>query len=151
MSNKEFDRFIEELQKEIIAKEIEEFNEYIVELFHNPKNWGKLEEHNLSVKNNYKGKCGESIKYFIKIEENIIKDITFITDGCGALVAAGSQTTIMARGKPLEDIESLKTIHIDQSLKGLPKDHKHCAELAINALKDTIKKYKKNISKVNSL
>ncbi len=142
MSKKDFDTFLEKLQKEIIDKEIEEYNEYIVELFHNPKNWGKPDEQNITVWHAYEGSCGDTMQFFLKIKDNIIEKINFITDGCGASVATGSQTTLLVQGKSLDIAEKIEPIDIDNALKGLPDDHKHCAVLAAETLKGAISKYK---------
>jgi nitrogen fixation NifU-like protein len=142
MPSDNFDDFVENLQKEIIEKEKEEFNEYIVELFHNPKNWGKPLENEISVSQTYTGSCGDTMNYFLKIEGDIITKANFITDGCGASVATASQTTIMIEGKTLEYVENLSAEDIDHALNGLPDNHKHCADLSIRTLRKAIQKYK---------
>jgi len=144
MSEEDFDEYVKKLQKEIIDKELEDYNEYIVNLFHDPKNWGKPPEEEISVWHAYEGPCGDTMQFFLKIKDNIIEKANFITDGCGATVAAGSQTTLMIEGKPLNFAESLNPEDIDKALKGLPEDHKHCAELAIRTLKRSVEKYKYN-------
>jgi nitrogen fixation NifU-like protein len=137
-----FDKFVDNLQKEIIEKELEDYNEYIVELFHNPKNWGKPLEKEISVSQSYKGPCGDTMQFFLKIKDNIIEKANFITDGCGPSVATASQTTLLIEGKSLDIVEKLEAEDIDIALKGLPLDHKHCAELAVRTLKRAILKYK---------
>jgi nitrogen fixation NifU-like protein len=144
MSREEFDKFVDNLQKEVIKKELEDYNEYIVNLFHSPKNWGKLSPEDISVTHSYKGSCGDTMQFFFKIKNNLIEKVTFITDGCGASVATGSQATIMLQGKTLNFAEKLKPMDIDSALHGLPDDHKHCAELAAITIKQAIEKYKIN-------
>ena len=142
MPSNNFDDFVANLQKEIIDKEKEEFNEYIVELFHDPKNWGKPLENDISVSQSYTGPCNDTMSFFLKIENDIIIKANFITDGCGASVATASQTTMLIEGKTLIYAENLSPQDIDQALKGLPDNHKHCAELSIRTVKKAIKKYK---------
>ena len=139
-----FDEFIENLQQEIINKELEDYNEYIVELFHNPKNWGKPPEEDISVSQTYLGPCGDTMHFFLRIKDNVIEDAHFITDGCGASVATASQTTLLIKGKSIESAKKLEPEEIDEALKGLPEDHKHCAELAVRTLRRAIDKYEKN-------
>ena len=69
MPSNSFDDFVANLQKEIIEKEKEEYNEYIVELFHDPKNWGKPPENDINVSQTYTGPCGDTMYYFLKIED----------------------------------------------------------------------------------
>ncbi len=140
---KKFDEFVENLQKEIINKELEDFNEYIVKLFHDPKNWGKLNEEETTVQEAYRGPCGDQMTFYLNIKNDIIQKAQFITDGCGASVATGSQTMMMIEGKGVEEAEKLTPEDIDAALQGLPEDHKHCAELAIRTLRRAIEKYNK--------
>ena len=138
----DIDKWVEEIQKEIDQEEAKRYNKYIVELYQNPKNWGKPKDEEISVGHAYEGFCGDTMQFFLKIENNIIQKANFITDGCGATVAAGSQTTIMIEGTSLQYVENLKPIDLDEKLGGLPDDHKHCAELAIRTLQRAIEKYK---------
>ena len=139
-SEEEFDKFVEKLQKEIVDKEIRDFNERIVMLFQNPKNWGKPA--NFTISHSCKGGKNDTMEFYLTIEDNVIKNAHFFTDGCGATVATGSQTTILIEGKSLEYAESLKSEDIDFALNGLPDDHKHSLELAVNTLRNLIAKYK---------
>ena len=142
LSKEQFDKFADELQKEIIDEELKIYNEHIVTLFHNPQNWGKLSPEETSITHAYKGTCGDTMEFYLKIRNNVIEKITFLTDGCGASVATGSQTTLLLQGKSLEFAGNLKAEDIDSALHGLPEDHKHCAELAARTIKQAIEKYK---------
>ena len=145
MIDKDPDKLLEKIHTEILEEEIEHFNDYIVQLFHNPKNWGRPPDKEIDVSQSYTGPCGDTIQFFLKINNNIIEKAYYITDGCIAAVATASQTTSLIEGKSLNFAEKLKARVIDSALKGLPKDHKHCAKLALKALKRAIKKYiKKN-------
>lgn len=142
MSNKNIDDFVEKLQKEIIEKEIEDFNEYIVGLFHDPPNWGKPADKEITKSHMCQDSHGEFMNFFLKINNDIIEKAHFITDGCGATVAAGSQITLLITGKTLEFAENLKFEILNDALGGLPDNHTHGAELALNTLKELIEKYK---------
>ena len=142
---KGFNRFIDDLQTKINEKEIEEYNDYIVELLRNPKNWGIPSDKEISVSQAFTGPCGDTMKLFLKIKDGIIEKANFVTDGCGASVATASQTTLLIEGKLLDYAEKINPIDIDKALKGLPEDHKHCAELAVRTLRRLINKYKDKI------
>ena len=139
-SEEDFNKFVEKLQKEIVDKEIHDFNEHIVNLFHNPKNWGKPA--NFTISHSSKGEKKDTMEFYLTIQDGIIKSANFFTDGCGATVATGSQTTILIEGKSLEYAENLKTEDIDLALNGLPDDHKHSLELVVTVLRNLITKYK---------
>ncbi|MCK4686903.1 MAG: iron-sulfur cluster assembly scaffold protein [Candidatus Lokiarchaeota archaeon] len=142
MSKDDFDEFVNKLQKEIIDKELKDYNERIVELYHNPINWGQPPEEEITETHAYEGPCGDTMQFFLKIKNNKIEKANFITDGCGATVACGSQTTMLIEGRSLEFAENLKSKDIEKALNGLPEDHKHCAELAKRTLRRLIEKYK---------
>ena len=137
------DKLLEKIHTKTLEEEIEHYNDYIVQLFHNPKNWGNLPDKEINVSQSYTGPCGDTIQFFLKINNNIIEEANFITDGCIAAVATASQTILLIKGKSLNFADKLKARDINRALKGLPKDHKHCAKLALKALNSTIKKYKK--------
>ena len=142
MKEETFDDFVKKLQDEIIEKEREQYNDYIIELFHNPKNWGKPADHDISVSQTYKGPCGDTMQFFLNINNEIIEKAHFITDGCGASVATACQTTLLIEGKSLEYADEITPENIDEALKGLPEDHKHCAELAVRTLKRAVNSYR---------
>lgn len=145
MVKDQFDKFVDQLQKKVLEKEIKEYNEYIVQLFHNPKNWGKLPENEISISQSYTGPCGDTMWFFLKINNGKIEKAHFITNGCGASVATASQTTLLIEGKSLEFAEKLKPKDLDDALKGLPEDHKHCTELAVRTLKRAIRRYREKM------
>lgn len=146
MPKDKFDNYVENLQKIIYEEEIKEFNERIVKLYHDPKNWGKPLDGDITISKTYEGSCGDSMSFFLKIKNNVIEKANFLTNGCGASVATGCQTTLLIENKSLDDAEKLKPEDIDAALNGLPESHKHCAELAIRTLKRAIEDYKVLVS-----
>ena len=138
----DFDKFVEELQQEIIEKEVSDFNEHIVNLFHDPKNWGKPS--NFTVSHSYLSPRNKTMEFYLTIKNGIIEKANFFTDGCGATVATGSQTTLLIEGKTVEYAEKLNTEDIENALHGLPEDHKHSLDLAVTTLRVLIEKFKKN-------
>jgi nitrogen fixation NifU-like protein len=136
----DFDKFVEELQQEIFDREINDFNAHIVNLSHKPINWGKPSDFTISY--SYIGPRKDTMEFYLTIESGIIKKANFFTDGCGATVATGSQTTLLIEGKKLEFAEKLEPEDIDKALHGLPEDHKHSLELAVITLRNLIMKYR---------
>ena len=88
------------------------------------------------------GPKGYFFGLYLKIENNIITKANFLTDGCGVMIATGSQTTILIKGHSIEFAEKLKGEDINSALMGLPNDEEHCLDLAIKTLKCAIEKYK---------
>ncbi len=142
MSNN-FEKFLEKLQKKITKKEIKDHNEKIVNLCYNPQNWGKPPQEKITVQEERRGgPKGYFLGIYLMIENNSIIKANYITDGCGVMIATGSQTTILIEGCSLEFAKNLNADDLDKALMGLPKDEKHCADLAISTLKSAIEKYK---------
>lgn len=138
------EEFVKNLQKEIIQKEIGDHNEKIVNLCYNPQNWGKPPQEEITVLEEQRGGPKEYfLGLYLKIENDLIIKANFITDGCGVMIATGSQLTILIEGKSIEFTEKLKPEDINNALKGIPRDEMHCIDLAINTLKTAIKKYKR--------
>ncbi|MBD3230406.1 MAG: iron-sulfur cluster assembly scaffold protein [Candidatus Lokiarchaeota archaeon] len=138
----EFEKWVEETQQQIIDEDLKVYSKKVVDLFYDPKNWASESMENFDTSSKFKGPCGDTIQFFLKIDnDNIIREAKFLTDGCGASVAAGSMTTILIKDKPIKFARNLKAEDIDKALDGLPDDHKHCALLAVNSLKEALKKY----------
>ncbi len=134
--------FIKNLQEDFREKDLKEYNKYIINLFHNPQKWGKPLDEEITVSHSYKGPCGDIMEFYLKINGDKIEKANFITNGCRASFAAACQTMLLIEEKSLNYAEKLTAEDIDKALKGLPEDHKHCAELAIKTLKRTIEIYK---------
>lgn len=138
-----FDEFVKKLQKEIFQKEIEDHNEEIVNQCYNPQNWGKTPKEEITVFEERRGGPKEYfLGLFLKMENDIITKANFRTNGCGVIIATGSQLTLLIEGKSIEFAENLKSVDIDNALKGLPEDEIYCADFVIETLKYIIEKYK---------
>ncbi|MHA1293322.1 MAG: iron-sulfur cluster assembly scaffold protein [Promethearchaeota archaeon] len=127
MMENNFDKFVNKLQKKIIKKEIEDHNNRIVSLFHNPKNWGKPPNNDITISHTERGKNKELMQFFLKIEDDIIVKAHFITDGCGVMVATGSQATLLIENKSIDYVKNINPDDIDKALNGLTQSEKHCA------------------------
>lgn len=118
--------------------------------FFNPKNFGKMK--NPDTKGEVgNARCGDIMELEIKVEKktNKIKDIKFRTFGCIAAIASTSILTQIAKGKTLEEAEKLTMQDVKKKLDDLPKIKIHCSTMAIQALRDAIKKYKEKNKNLN--
>lgn len=86
--------------------------------------------------------CGDSLTMFLKINNDRIEDISYLVYGCCASIATSSMTSVLAKGKTLEDALKLTENDIENALDGLPEAKKHCSNLGVGALKNAIKNYK---------
>lgn len=93
--------------------------------------------------------CGDKFMMFIRVREGIIRDISFLVFGCCAAIASGSMTTVLARGKSIEEALQIKDQDVLEALDGLPEEKQHCSNLGVTALRAAIQNYqKKQHSKV---
>ncbi|MHA1377928.1 MAG: iron-sulfur cluster assembly scaffold protein [Candidatus Helarchaeota archaeon] len=136
----EFDKFIEQLQEEINEQERQDYSEKVIAEYHNPYHFQKME--NPTVHGKYRGWCGDSLQFFLKIDnERRIKIATFITDGCGATTACGSMMAKMIENMTVDEALKITEDDLKKALDGLPPENDHCATLAVNTLKETLKNY----------
>ena len=117
------------------------YSEKVMEHFTNPRNVGEIEDAS-GIGNVGNPVCGDIMKVFIKVEDNVITDIKFKTFGCGAAIATSSMVTEMAKGKTIEEALKISRKDVAEALDGLPPQKMHCSNLAADALHDAIRDYK---------
>lgn len=117
----------------------------VIEHFTNPRNVGEIKDAD-GIGTVGNPSCGDIMKMYIKVKDNIITDVKFQTFGCGAAIATSSITTEMAIGKTLEEALKLTRGEIADNLGGLPPIKMHCSNLAADALKAAIEDYHKKQS-----
>ncbi|MPN39473.1 Iron-sulfur cluster assembly scaffold protein IscU [bioreactor metagenome] len=113
----------------------------VMEHFSNPRNVGVMEDAS-GVGTVGNPVCGDIMKIFLKVEDNIIKEIKFKTFGCGAAIATSSMVTELAKGKTIDEALKLTNLAVAEALDGLPPIKMHCSNLAADALKAAIVDYK---------
>ena len=116
------------------------YSQKVMEHFANPRNVGELLDAN-GIGEVGNAKCGDIMKMYIKVEENTIKDVSFLTFGCGAAIATSSMATEMIKGKPLDEALQLTNKAVVEALDGLPPVKLHCSVLAEQAVKAAISDY----------
>ena len=107
----------------------------------NPRNVGKIDDAD-GVGEVGNAKCGDIMKIYIKVDNNIITDVKFNTFGCGSAIASSSMATEMIKGKSLDDALELTNKAVAEALDGLPAHKMHCSVLAEEAIKAAIDDYK---------
>ena len=118
-----------------------QYSEKVMEHFTNPRNVGELADAN-GVGEVGNAKCGDIMKIYLKIEDNIIKDVTFKTFGCGSAIASSSIATEMIKGKTVEEAWNISNKAVAEALEGLPPVKMHCSVLAEEAIHKAINEYR---------
>ncbi|MBQ3021707.1 MAG: Fe-S cluster assembly scaffold protein NifU [Clostridia bacterium] len=116
------------------------YSEKVMDHFSNPRNVGEIEDAN-AVGTVGNAKCGDIMKIYMKIENDIIVDIKFKTFGCGAAVATSSMATELVKGKSIDEALQLTNKAVVEALDGLPPAKLHCSVLAEEAIRAAIQDY----------
>ena len=128
------------------------YTEKVMDHFKNPRNVGVIENAD-GVGEVGNAKCGDIMKIYLKIENDIIVDAKFETFGCGSAIASSSMATELIKGKPVSEALSLTNKAVVEALDGLPAHKIHCSVLAEEAIKKALQYYyeKNNIEYDHSL
>ena len=116
------------------------YSEKVMDHFRNPRNVGVIEDaYGIGEVGN--AKCGDIMKMYLKIEDEIIKDVKFETFGCGSAIASSSMATEMIKGQPVSEAMKLTNKAVAEALDGLPDYKMHCSVLAEEAIKSALEDY----------
>lgn len=116
------------------------YSEKVLDHFSNPRNVGELADAN-GIGEVGNARCGDIMKMYLKVENNIIEDVKFKTFGCGAAIATSSIATEMIKGKSVGEALSLTNKAVVEALDGLPPAKLHCSVLAEQAVKAALSDY----------
>ena len=109
------------------------YSEKVMDHFRNPRNVGVIEDAD-GVGEVGNAKCGDIMKMYMKIEDDIIQDVKFETFGCGSAIASSSMATELIKGKPVSEAMKLTNKAVAEALDGLPAYKMHCSVLAEEAI-----------------
>jgi len=115
------------------------YSETVIDHSMNPRNVGDMEDADGFAK--VTGPCGDTMEIWLKVRNDTIMGATFMTDGCGTTIAAGSMVTELVRGKSVSQALRIGQEGVLNALSGLPEESQHCALLAANTLKEAVKDY----------
>jgi nitrogen fixation NifU-like protein len=129
----------EELQEFVTAEMRKVYSETTLEHAMNPRNVRNME--NADGFAAVTGPCGDTMEIWLRVKNDRILEATFMTDGCGTTIAAGSMVTEMVKGETIRRILGISQEDVLKALGGLPEESQHCALLAANTLKEAVKDY----------
>ena len=123
-----------------------EYTEQVMDHFMHPRNVGEIEDASgVGVVGN--AKCGDIMKIYIKVENDVIVDVKFKTFGCGAAIATSSKATEIVKGMTIEEALKVTNKMVAESLGGLPPVKIHCSVLAEEALHAAIQDYRDRLAR----
>ena len=116
------------------------YSEKVMDHFRNPRNVGVIEDAN-GIGEVGNAKCGDIMKMYLKIENDIVEDVKFETFGCGSAIASSSMATELIKGKPVSEAMNLTNKAVAEALDGLPAYKLHCSVLAEEAIQSALEDY----------
>ena len=116
------------------------YSDKVMDHFQHPRNLGKMEDAD-GIGEVGNAKCGDIMRMYIKVKDDIITDVKFNTFGCGSAIATSSIATEMIKGKSLDEALTLTNKAVVEALDGLPGNKIHCSVLAEEAVKAAISDY----------
>ena len=119
------------------------YSEKVMDHFRNPRNVGEIPDAN-GIGEVGNPVCGDIMKVYLKVNDNVVEDVKFQTFGCGSAIASSSMATELIKGKTLEDAWELTNVAVAEALDGLPPVKMHCSVLAEQAIHKAINDYRKN-------
>ena len=116
------------------------YSDKVMDHFRNPRNVGVIENPD-GVGEVGNAKCGDIMKIYLKIENDVIVDVKFETFGCGSAIASSSMATELIKGKPVSEAMKLTNKAVAEALDGLPAHKLHCSVLAEEAIQKAVQDY----------
>jgi len=129
----------DELEEELMGEMRQVYTETVIDHAMNPRNVGNIDDADGFAQ--ITGPCGDTMEIWLKVRNNVITQATFLTDGCGTTIAAGSMVTELAKGKSISQALKVSQQDVLNALGGLPQESQHCALLVVNTLKGAVKDY----------
>jgi nitrogen fixation NifU-like protein len=138
----ELDDLVESIMSVLDAEDSKIYSQAVISEFKNPANVGTVENADgIGISD---GLCNDTMEITLKLDGDRIAECMFFTDGCGATIACGSRLTKMAIGQTVVEALDIQPEELAAVLGGLPEEHKHCAALAVIALRNAIRNGEKH-------
>lgn len=134
--NDHWDRVIADLQGEIEEKERALYSTTVLEQAHDPQHLARMEAPDAHAV--LTGWCGDTMEIHLRLDGTAIQAATFMTDGCGPSLACGNMLATMVEGMALDEANQIEPKDLILALDGLPDESQHCAQLAVNTLRQAI-------------
>jgi nitrogen fixation NifU-like protein len=131
-----FDRAIAILQFGSVEAGQARYSEQVLDHAIRPRHVGGLS--NADAYAVLDGLCGDRMEFYLRVAAGSIDALSFTTDGCGPTIACGSMLSTIVLGKSLQDAGAVSPADLIAALGGLPEESEHCADLAVQTLRQAI-------------
>ena len=122
------------------------YSEKVMDHFRNPRNVGVIEDAD-GIGEVGNAKCGDIMRMYLKIEDDVVKDVKIETFGCASAIASSSMATELIKGQPVSEVKQLTNKAVAEALDGLPDYKMHCSVLAEEAIQSALEDYHRKTGK----
>ncbi len=122
-----------------------EYTDKVIDHAKNPRNVGGMDDANVVVQVGDPD-CGDTLLLFMKIEDGLIANVSFLIKGCGAAIATASMGSELVKGKTLNEALLVTDATVTAALGGLPDEKEHCSNLIASAVHAAIAQYVSTIT-----
>jgi nitrogen fixation NifU-like protein len=136
MAEDQFDRFVEDLQREVDEQARAVFSAQVIEEASYPDHIGRMEQPDAYGQS--MGWCGDMMEFYLRLDGERIETVKFMTNGCGPTIACGNVLARMLENLTFDEAEAILPEQIVETLGGLPEEHLHCAELAVSTFQNAM-------------
>ncbi len=119
------------------------YTDIVKDHFMNPRNiWNRGDEFEADGEGEVGSlACGDQMRIGIKVVDDVIVDLKWLTYGCASAIASTSMMTEMAKGMTLEAAYHITPEDVTKALGGLPNHKFHCSVLGDKSLRAAIDDY----------
>lgn len=139
MDDQEFEALISKIQNEVFTEAKDALGEKGFDRWRNPKYFGVMQEADSHAL--LKGSCGDTMEMYIRVKDDLLEQISYVTDGCSSSSIAGSFTAELAMGKSFEEVLDLTGPDVLHEIGTFPKAEEHCAHLAVTTLHEAVNSF----------
>jgi nitrogen fixation NifU-like protein len=136
MAENQFDRFVEDLQREVDEQARAVFSAQVIEEAGHPDHIGRMEQPDAYGRS--MGWCGDMMEFYLRLDGERIEVVRFMTSGCGPTIACGNVLARMLENLTFDEAEAILPEQIVETLGGLPEEHLHCAKLAVSTFQNAM-------------
>jgi nitrogen fixation NifU-like protein len=139
MDDQEFDALINKIQDEVFAEAKNALGEKGFDRWRNPRFCGVIDNAHSHAR--MKGSCGDTMQMYLLVDDDRVRQVSYITDGCSSSSIAGSFTAELAMGKTLTEVLDMSGIDVLDAIGTFPEAEKHCAHLAVSTLHEAVNSF----------
>ena len=138
--DEDFEDTLEKIREKIRRDEEKIYSQKVIHEYRHPTNFGSFDHPDATGE--IRGVCGDTMKMDLRIQDNVIQDARFWTDGCGASLACGNMLSSLIKKKHIHEAMRISSEQLLEVLGGLPQENHHCAALAVATLSLTLENYR---------